>query len=214
MNFKELMKNEQSRKIVLLCIYLFMMFVLVLIVRINPGNNRMIDTYTPIDKITETDSIKAIEKLKYTNYQYQYTINYLDNIYNLNGTRYNNEEIFIYNTNKYFLKNNELYEIDDYKIILTNTDISLLQGIKSEAIYEFINSLNPTLELEVDSVIIKEYNIVDELETGNNIYIKTYEKDNYINKIELIYENKGLKIEINYSNIGKVSKLNTNFMEE
>lgn len=212
MNLKELLKDEQKRKIVLLCLYLFMMFVIVLMVRINPGNNIVQNDITKTDDIEIIDNVSAIEKLKYTNYQYEYNVTRNEENYIITGTRYNDEEIFNCNNKNYFLKQNELYEIDGYRIIMTNENTSFFNQIRSEKIYDLISNLEPILELDVNDEVSKEYNVSTfEMDSIN---IKTYEKNKYINKIELNYVSSGLNVVINYSNVNKVSKLNTNFVEE
>lgn len=211
MNLKELLKDESKRKIVLLCMYLLMMFVIILVVRINPGNAVIKESETVTKTDVIVDTVSALDKLKYTNYQYDYNITYNEENYIIKGTRYNEEELFSYNNKNYFLKQNEVYEIDGYRLIGTNADASFFYKFKSEKIYDLLNSLTPSLELNVDNEIQKEYQTSINEETFN---IKTYEKDKYINKVEIKNITNGLNININYSNVNKVSKLNTNFIEE
>ncbi|MEG1647202.1 MAG: hypothetical protein RRY16_01905 [Bacilli bacterium] len=197
-NLKELLKDSKTKSIILLCLYLFMMSILIIIVRLNP--KKVVEPSIPVD------SIKAIEKLKiFTNYQYEYLINYNEKNSTFIGTRYNEEEIFMYDNKNYYLKGLLLYEINNNKISPTTQEFDI-RNFRTENIYLLINNIKPTLELEIEGVKSKEYYI-----HKNNLKITTYEKDNIINKIVLFYIDNNVNCTIHLTNVGKITSLNTNF---
>ncbi|MEG0826184.1 MAG: hypothetical protein RR404_01805 [Bacilli bacterium] len=197
-NLKVLLKDSKTKSIILLCLYLFMMSILIIIVRLNP--KKVVEPSIPVD------SIKAIEKLKiFTNYQYEYLINYNEKNSTFIGTRYNEEEIFMYDNKNYYLKGLLLYEINNNKISPTTQEFDI-RNFRTENIYLLINNIKPTLELEIEGVKSKEYYI-----HKNNLKITTYEKDNIINKIVLFYIDNNVNCTIHLTNVGKITSLNTNF---
>lgn len=204
---KELLKDSKSKSIVLLFLYLFMMIVIVMITR-------------PVNNVSEPIETKKEENLtpyeimeQKTNYQYEYIINYDNADYIIKGTRYNNEEIFSYLDKNYYIRKDNIYEINN-NVITKIEGSNLLFDLKSELIYKAIKNITPTLELDTNGIISREYYLPNNEDT---VKITTYEENNEINKVNIVndgIESGYINITINYKNIAKINEFNTNFKLE
>lgn len=192
-NFKEKVSNPKTK----LVIYAAFIFIVVLLVRIGNTNE--------VSKVVNNTS-----SLSQTNYQFEYYINYQDNYYNITGTRYNNIQLLEYNEQKYYLKDNTLYEIIDNTITKSELDSSILIELLSENIYNNTINSEKISEINIDDVITRTYNIKYK---GYLYEVITHDSGSDISAIEINQNDLNLHITINYSNIGKVNKIEVNYEE-
>lgn len=161
MNFlkkvRENLRDPKKKSITLLCIY-FIFFIFVFIV-LNGGNDSQSEVAIP--ELDENSSVNS----EISSYEYIYKLNINNQLIEVTGTLYNNEEVFDYQNKRYYKKDNTIYVLENELIELTQPiDIDV-----SKYSYKFIE------ELINNSEFIEKTTYKDQKEkTTYNINIQKY----------------------------------------
>ena len=214
-SIREALKDPKKKSLTLLIIYIiFFIFVFSYINTHNynskplPNNDKKIDKNEPnIDKI---DS-----------YEYAYDININDEIVKIDGTYYNNQEVFLLNDIKYVLQDNKIYLFDDNSLVdnikypLTKLNYNSLKTFIKSFEYESkteYKDKNTKYQYLINNGDMSKYLENEGVTEGNTIF--TIYEDDYIYEIDIdlskYYNVDKYLISIKYSNINNITNLDIN----
>ncbi|MBQ9318651.1 MAG: hypothetical protein IJR82_03380 [Bacilli bacterium] len=210
--FNELRKDPKKKSIMLIILYgIFFTFVFIY-VKVNQNQS------TPIIEDNKGNEPVIQEKTDIVSgYEYKVLLEMDNNIINIEGTFYNNDQLFSINNKKYYLKNNQIYLSED------NTIVEKLDYPLSKLLYDNINKINKDYQYESkteykDNNIKYVYIISNEeiaklfnedITTNGNVIINIYKKD-YIYKVEYDlsqYYGKNYQITIEYNHVNEITNL-------
>jgi len=204
---KELWKIPRYHALMVLGLYaIFFLIIFLIIIVLNFFGN-----------ISEEENSEITVKTTFQNYiemeSYEYTYDILYKIGNneystkIEGIKFNNNK-FKYLNNYYYIENNKVLNENKEEVSITDINLIDLEPINIEKLLN--NNKEITKTIYKDNTIKKEYKVIGE---KYNLYFVVYEKDNFVNKIEInAYELIKLKnnkisaynIEINYKNINNI----------
>lgn len=222
-NIKELKEKKYGKVILFFGFYLLFFLFLAIFARVGRRNSTLSSDY----ERGSTDKGMILENLENSNYKYVYTITLDDIKYTCSGEKYGNLELFEFNNQKYYYDGVNYYlygtlnnidyplgyrEFLDFKKVI---NLSKLGYLESSTNYED-GKVNYNY-LVSSNTINKEFNFneTDFDEIPNNLIIGT-DKDKNINHIDFKLDsycllnnlcNKNLRVELSYSDFGKVEKI-------
>ena len=219
---KELYKNPRGRALLFFIFYfIFFMFIFLLL---RTSNNK----YNSYDYEMGRQYSFNTSAILNNNYKYYYDIHLDDKDEVITGEKYNDKEMFTYNNKNYYYTNGNYYVKDkewvetsvpfkysdflDAKKVLSLVGLAYYESKTSyesgKNVYNFLISTN---------TINKEFNKIDSDydEIPNRLIIST-DENNSVNSINIYLDsycvlnkkcNKSLKINLNFSEFGKVEKI-------
>lgn len=207
---KELWKIPRYHALIVLSLYAIFftsLFFIIIIINFISGLNS--------DKNTSVIEVKSTLEnyVEMKSYEYAYNISYKigNNEYNskIEGTKFNKINKFKFLNNLYYIENNEI--LNENKLETNITDINLIDLEPTNIGQQLTDTNEISKVIYNDKSIKKEYKIIGD---KYNLYFVVYEKDNFINKIEInaleLVKLKNSKIsayniEINYTNINNIA---------
>ena len=211
LKIKELWKHPKYHALIVLGFYFIFFAIISIMIRTSNGKQSDYDV-EPINTLTNYYEM--------SNYEYEVEILLSGNINDNNkikGIKYNdiNEFEDEKTKEKYFFKDNDLYSKVTNELV-NDTFYIQMASLKNNNLYTLLENQVETNKIEYnDQSIKKEYVMDNILFSGvelNSLSVTTYEKDNYINKIELyfVYNETIYNIEIDYTNINNINSYNSN----
>lgn len=195
MNKEDLLKTPRGRAIIKLGLYL--VFFVVIAVLFHASNS----TSNTKPDVPKKSALEVYSDM--TNYEYTYLYN--DTL--MNGKVYRDSLYFEINEDAYYVNKN-VYKVNKETNEIEPVELDKLYYIDNHMISNYIKKGNIIGKNEdyMNNVISITYGIDNEDEKLN---VTTYEKDELIFKVVLNIDTN--TIEINYSNIGKVSNFIKDF---
>ena len=208
MNKEDLLKTPRGRAIIKLGIYL--VFFVIVAFLFHAGTSDISETKPEVPKKTAIEVYSDM-----TNYEYTYLYN--DTL--MSGKVYRNNNYFEIDENAYYVNEN-VYKVDKETNEIEKIELDKLYYIDNHMISNYIekgNIIGKNEDFE-NNIVSITYGVSNIEGLADKLSITTYEKDNIIFKVSLKIENNidledysVSTIEINYSNMDKVSNFIKDF---
>lgn len=212
--YKEFISVPKNRSLILIGIYaVFFAFVFIVL-----NTYKTVSEPLPVDTTIEKQEDNTNTEV--TSYEYTYDFNINDVITNIQGTFYNDDELFTMNNLKYYIKDGIIYSIDNIK--QENFEYTISK-FKYNTIESIVNNFSYETKTEYKDGTIKYEYIIPNNEFGKfynegnmnegNVSI-TVMKNNYINQVDInlssYYNVPKYLITIKYNNINNINSLDIN----
>lgn len=195
---KELNKTEKGKSILFFSFWGLFFLVLAIMARVLPrGNVNYANDYAKKDKF-------SFEKVEKANYSFNYTINIDGMIYNYQGIKNGEDELFTFNSLEYYKKSDNYfgkvndvwirtdnpYLFSDFLNVRNIRDIYSLATYISKTEYE-TGDVSYSYKVSTASIVKKMENIDIDIEEIPNDLTFTADGSNSVKKIELILNSYG-----------------------